>query len=155
MAWRDYRDLFRQMEVDMHRFIEESSFLDHSLSMSRFWQPAADVHETEAGMIVKLELAGVTVSDVQVSLSGDGRILSISGSRSEQGDERAKRVSCHQLEIYFGPFERTFSIPSDMDIERDGITATLKDGFLTITLPRRQRTPAQTRTIPIEVVEEQ
>jgi HSP20 family molecular chaperone IbpA len=42
-----------------------------------------------------------------------------------------------------------------MDIERDGITATLKDGFLTITLPRRQRTPAQTRTIPIEVVEEQ
>jgi HSP20 family protein len=140
MAWRDYRDLLRQMEIDMHRFVEESTFMDHSLSMSRFWQPAADVHETDAGMVVKLEVAGVTVSDVQVSLSGDGRLLSISGVRSEQRDERARRTSCHQLEIYFGPFERTFTIPHDVDIERDAITATLKDGFLTITLPRRQPT---------------
>jgi HSP20 family protein len=142
------------MEIDMHRFVEESTFMDHSLSMSRFWQPAADVHETDAGMVVKLEVAGVTVSDVQVSLSGDGRLLSISGVRSEQRDERARRTSCHQLEIYFGPFERTFTIPHDVDIERDAITATLKDGFLTITLPRRQPTLTPTRTIPIEVIEE-
>jgi HSP20 family protein len=155
MAWRDYRDLLRQMETDMHRFIEETGFIDPSLSMSRFWQPAADVHDTEAGMVIKLELAGVTVHDVHVSLSGDGRTLSVGGVRSEHGEERSRRISCHQLEIYFGPFERTFSLPHDMEVERDNITATLKDGFLTITLPRRQPALTQTRSIPIEVVEEQ
>jgi HSP20 family molecular chaperone IbpA len=153
MAWRDYRDLLRQMD-EMQRFTEETlmSFLDTPL-VSRFWQPAADVHETEAGISIKLELAGVTVSDVHVSLSGDGRRLAVSGVRVEPNEERQARTACHQLEIYFGPFERVFLIPSEMEIDRDAISATLKDGFLTITLPRKERTPAVTRMIPIEVGE--
>jgi HSP20 family protein len=156
MAWRDYRDLMRQMDFDMQRFTEEAlmSFLDHPGAMSRFWQPAADVHETSAGIVLKLEIAGVTVNDVHVALSGDGRILTVSGVRAEQRDERGERTGCHQLEIYFGPFERSFVIPPDTSIDRDAISATLKDGFLTIVLPRREATPVATRTIPIEVITE-
>lgn len=156
MAWRDYRDLLRQMEFDMQRFTEDAliTFLEHPGTLSRFWQPAADVHETEAGMVVKLELAGVTVNDVNVSLSGDGRTLSVSGVRAEQEEERSMRTGCHQLEVYFGPFERTFAVPADLEIERDAIGATLKDGFLTITLPRKIRPSLPTRSIPIEVVED-
>ncbi|MDX1934163.1 MAG: Hsp20/alpha crystallin family protein [Capsulimonadales bacterium] len=154
MAWRDYRDLLRQMDFDMERFTEEAlmSFLDHPMAMSRFWQPPADVHETSAGIVIKLEIAGVTVQDVQVALSGDGRMLTVSGVRSEQRDERGERTGCHQLEIYFGPFERSFAIPPDMEPDRDAIQATLKDGFLTIVLPRREPAPAATRQIPIEVI---
>lgn len=152
MAWRDYRDLLRQMD-EMQRFTEETlmSFLDSPL-VNRFWQPAADVHETDSGIVIKLELAGVTASDVHVSLSGDGRRLSVSGVRSEPNEERTLRTACHQLEIYFGPFERVFMIPSEMEIDRDGITATLKDGFLTIALPQRQPTVVESRSIPIEVL---
>jgi hypothetical protein len=62
----------------------------------------------------------------------------------------AARRGCHQLEIYFGPFERTFPIPPDVEIDRDAISATLKDGFLTIHLPRRVRQPQVSRSIPIE-----
>jgi HSP20 family protein len=154
MAWRDYRDLLRQMDFDMQRFTEEAliSFLDHPGIMSRFWQPPADVHETSVGIVIKLELAGITVNDVHVSLSGDGRILTVSGVRSEQKDERGERIGCHQLEIYFGPFERSFPIPPDIQIDREAISATLKDGFLIILLPRREPTPVTVRTIPIEVV---
>src|SRR6476620_5768878 len=135
MAWRDYRDLLRQMEFDMQRFTEDAlmTFLEHPSTISRFWQPAADIHEIEAGIVVKLELAGVTVEDVSVSLSGDGRQLTVAGTRAEQRGEREERTHCHQLEIYFGPFERSFTLPPDMEIERDAITATLKEGFLTIT----------------------
>ena len=152
MAWRDYRDLLRQMD-EMQRFTEETlmGFLESPLA-NRFWQPAADVHETEPSIVIKLELAGVTASAVHVSLSGDGRRLSVSGTRTETGLERETRTACHQLEIYFGPFERTFLLPPEIEVDRDAITASLKDGFLTITLPRRQRTPVTTRTIPIEVV---
>jgi Molecular chaperone (small heat shock protein) len=148
VAWRDYRDMLRQMEYDMHRFSEEAfGFLEPS---NRFWQPSADVHETQAGIVIKMELAGVTSDNVNVSLSGDSRRLTVSGIRAERPDEREKRIGCHQLEVYFGPFERTFGIPPDYLIERDQITATLRDGFLTITLPRREQTVVS-RTIPIEV----
>ena len=49
--------------------------------------------------------------------------------------------------------ERIVAIPPDMEVERDAITATLKDGFLTISLPRKQQALVATRMIPIEVVE--
>jgi HSP20 family protein len=137
------------MEHDMQRFTEEAfGFLD---TPSRFWQPPADVHETDAGIVIKVELAGVTTENVNVALSGDGRRLTVSGVRAEQKEERTTRTGCHQLEIYFGPFERTFALPADFEIERDAITATLREGFLTITLPRRAPAPLPSRTIPIEV----
>ena len=155
MARRDYRDLLRQMEQDMQRFTEEAfvSFFDNPTTYHRFWQPAADVHETPAGIVIKLELAGVTTESVNVSLSGDGRRLVVSGTRAEENDERISRIGCHQLEIYFGPFERTFLLPDDREIDRDSIAATLKDGFLTITLPRRERAALVSRNIPIAIEE--
>jgi HSP20 family protein len=153
MAWRDYRDLLRQMEFDLQRFTEEAFFLENPAALNRFWQPAADVHETDHGVVIKVELAGVTTDSVNVSLSGDGRRLTVTGVRSEQHDERTSRTSCHQLEIYFGPFERMFTIPPEMDVDRDAISATLKEGFLTITLPRRAPEPVPSRSIPISVEE--
>ena len=154
MAFRNYRDLLRQMETDMQRFAEEAFFgsWDQPSGLNRFWQPAADVHETAAGVLIKLELAGVTAEDLQVALSADGRRLTVSGVRTERSDERLERRGCHQLEIYFGPFERTFPLPPEADIDRDGISATLRDGFLVIALPRRARQEAlpPSRTIPIE-----
>ena len=153
MAFKDYRDLLRQMENDMQRFAEEAfqlGFFDSALGVNRFWQPAADVHETAAGVQVKMELAGVGTENVHVSLSADGRHLTVSGVRAERHEERSERTHCHQLEIYFGPFERTFPLPPDLDVDRDAIAATLKEGFLTITLPRRARQPLVSRSIPIE-----
>lgn len=155
MAWRDYRDLMRQMEHDMNRFAEEAflGFLDTPGGTGRFWQPAADVHETDRTILIKMELAGVSAESVNVSLSADGRQLTVSGVRAEPRGEREVRTGCHQLEIYFGPFERTFHIPVETDVDRDAIAATLKDGFLTIILPRRARPTPRTRNIPIAVEE--
>ena len=155
MAFRDYRDLLRQMENDMQRFSEEAflGFLDPPSGVHRFWQPSADVHETQNGIVIKMELAGVTADSINVSLSADGRRLTVGGVRAERHEERAERTHCHQLEIYFGPFERTFAIHPEVDIERENISATLKDGFLTISLPRRPRQPMTSRSIPIEVQE--
>ena len=155
MPWREDRDLLRQMEFDMHRFTEEAlrAFLEGPGGLSRFWVPPADVHEIESGIVFKLELAGATVESLSVALSGDGRQLTIGGSRTETEDERSGRVRCQQLEIYFGPFERTFVLPGDFEPDRDRITATLKHGFLTITLPRKARKVAPPRAISIEVEE--
>jgi len=135
----------------MTRFTEEAlrAFLDNQGGISRFWQPAADIHETGDALVIRLEVAGATTETLSVMLSGDGRHLTVSGSRGEGSSE--EKILCHQLEIYFGPFERTFEVPEDFIANRDGITATLKNGFLTIRLPERKSTPLPTRTIPIEM----
>ena len=150
MAFRDYRDLLRQMEHDMQRFAEEAfvGFYDQP-GINRFWQPNADMHETDVGVLITMELAGVAAEDVHVNLSADGRKLTVRGVRADRDNDRERRCACHQLEIYFGPFERTFSLPAERMVERDAITANLRDGFLFIRLPFRKKQEPVSRTIQI------
>lgn len=136
----------------MSRLTEDAvrTFFEPSAGLTRFWQPPADLHETDDGLVIKIELAGVPPEAVTVALSADGRRLTVSGARTEPESERCTRRSCRQLEIYFGPFERTFQVPEDIRIDRERITASLKNGFLTIEAPRWR---VVRRTIPVEMVE--
>ena len=143
MAFNDYRDLIRQMEREMQQFSDEAFRGFFSLPNSgsgRFWQPPVDIHETEAAVVVKVELAGVKAADLQVSLTPDDRILHISGTRAESHGDRDGRVRCHQLEIYFGPFERAVALPTGIRLDRDAIKATYRDGFLSVRLPKKLQT---------------
>jgi len=84
-----------------------------------------------------------------VALSPDDRVLTVSGTRTEGHADREGRLRCHQLEIYFGPFERSVGLPG-VPVNRDAITASYRDGFLLVTLPKRQMPPRpQKRMIPI------
>ncbi len=112
-----------------------------------------DIKDTEGGLLVKMELAGTRADDLQVSLSPDDRVLTISGTRGEAAAVREGRVGCHQLEIYFGPFERSLSLPPGVPLDRDRITASYRDGFLLVTLPKRSPREPMTRLIPINAGE--
>src|SRR5438105_9923554 len=154
MIFKDYRDLdlLRQMENEMQRIADETlrGFLTDIPVPNRFWQPRVDMHETPDSIIVKVEVAGVNPDRLNVSLSSDDRVLTISGERVEEDRERVDRIRCYQLEIYFGPFERDIVLPGDTRIERDQIGASYKEGFLLITLPKRADRPAGSRSIPIK-----
>jgi len=154
MAFKDYRDLIRQMEQEMQQLSDEAFRGFFALPVGgagRFWQPAVDIHETENGIVVKMEMAGAKATDLHVSLSSDDRILTISGARTERHADRDGRVRCHQLEIYFGPFERSLALPAGVRIERDAITAAYREGFLIVTLPMREKRneELESRIIPI------
>ena len=101
------------------------------------WQPDVDVFETERGVVVRVELAGIRSEDVRVSV--DGQVLRLSGVRGAPEGEEVQRL--HQMEITSGPFERQVRIP--IAFERDHVSAHLANGFLTVTLPRRE--PARRR----------
>ena len=153
MAFNDYRDIIRQMEREMQQLSDEAfrGFFALPSGGSRFWQPSVDIHETEEAVLIKVELAGVKADDIQVSLTPDDRVLNISGTRREGQDAREGRVRSHHLEIYVGPFERAVALPSGIRLNRDAIKAAYKDGFLLVTLPKRQNTEKpQTHVIPIQ-----
>jgi HSP20 family protein len=97
------------------------------------WSPPTDVFETEAGVIVKMELPGVRSEDLSILLIDD-RLL-VKGCRADP--DAGCKVRYHQMEIAYGGFAKVVTIR--MRYDRDGIRATLTDGFLSILIPRAER----------------
>jgi len=93
---------------------------------TRKWHPLVDIIETEGKMVIKVDLAGVEKSDINISL--DKNCLKISGSRKEV---LPPNVKCyHQMEINYGEFERV--LPVKPGTEKSSIEAKFGNGFLTI-----------------------
>jgi HSP20 family protein len=91
--------------------------------------------------VVKVDLSGVSLSQVGIEVSG--RHLAISGERPVQ--ETEGRVY-QQIEIPSGPFRRVVELQVEVDAE--SASATYEDGVLRIELPLRD--PEETtRTVPI------
>ncbi len=135
-------DIFRQMELEMLRQTDPSIG-------TVFFQPCVDMYETDAALVIKMELAGVKPSKLQIELSADDRTMTISGERLESGDEHRDRIRCHHLEIFFGAFQREITLPATVPFDRENISATYKDGFLVISLPKRSAHSPEKRTITI------
>ena len=98
------------------------------------WRPAVDIFETEDALVVRLEMAGVSASDLRVNV--DGELLRIHGVRRTPAVAGVRRL--HQMEIAFGPFET--SIRLGIPFDRDGVSAHLEDGLLQVRLPKRRPT---------------
>jgi HSP20 family protein len=99
-----------------------------STGASQGWVPAVDLCETADAFIVTAELPGLVRDQVKIEVH-DGR-LTLQGRR----DARVPCEQYHQVERGHGEFARTFALPSGVDVE--GISADLKEGVLTITLPK-------------------
>jgi HSP20 family protein len=92
------------------------------------WNPPVDLYETAAGFVLTAEIPGLSRDHIDIHVE-DARIV-IRGDRSGS-------VPCehyHRVERGHGRFQRAFALPEPVDTER--VTADLKDGLLTITLPK-------------------
>jgi HSP20 family protein len=105
------------------------------------FRPAADFFETNRGLVLRLELAGVAAENLSISLSGPE--LVVQGRREPLCPQGIRRFM--RLEIAFGRFERRFTLPTAVDPER--VEARYLDGILEVDLPRKQ---PQTRQIPVK-----
>jgi HSP20 family protein len=100
------------------------------------WDPPIDVYETEDRYVVTAEVPGLSREQIDVAVR-DNR-LQIKGVRSSGSPESSTR-HYHQIERGHGSFERTFQFVEP--VEQDRITADLRDGVLTITLPKTASPP--------------
>lgn len=147
---KNHEDILKQMEFEMQRCSAEAMrrLLELPADAREFWLPRADVYETEEDLVVRVEVSGIQRESLNVSLSADRRILSIRGTRSELHVDPRRKIRYHQLEVYFGSFERDVLLPSDLQVDADHVSATYRDGFLVVSLPKTTRVQAP-RTIPI------
>jgi HSP20 family protein len=82
--------------------------------------------------MVTAELPGVTVEDINISVTGD--TLTLTGTR--QRAEMAEGNTYHRQERGYGQFSRSLQLP--FRIDANGVEATFRNGVLSITLPRAE-----------------
>ncbi|MDD2317963.1 MAG: Hsp20/alpha crystallin family protein [Desulfobacterales bacterium] len=100
---------------------------DLSLGM---WRPMVDICDTENAIVVTAELPGVKKEDISIEVKDN--ILTIKGERSV--DSEVKEENYYRRERSFGSFQRSFSLPTEVNPE--SIKAGFKDGVLKIEVPK-------------------
>jgi HSP20 family protein len=99
---------------------------------------------------VKAEIAGVRGEDIQLMYLADRHALLLRGVRQDEGDGSHGKSSVHQLEIFYGEFQREVKLP-DVPIAIDRMKAQYRNGFLLVLLPKEQRVTV-TRTVTIKKI---
>ena len=98
----------------------------------RLWNPAADVYHSSDGWVVKVDLAGVCMDELEVEIRDT--ILSIRGCRKDTHIREG--FTYHQMEITYSRFEKSIQFPAP--IEGASIRQDYSDGFLIIDVRREQ-----------------
>ncbi len=96
-------------------------------------QLALDMYQTKDNLVVKSTIAGVRPEDIDVTVNDN--VLTVSGERIQQ--DEVKERDYYLQECYWGEFSRSVEIPEDFDAE--GISAEIKDGILTIVIPKSEK----------------
>ena len=97
------------------------------------WTPPVDLYETATEFVLTAELPGL--SRDQIEIQAEEHRIVIRGERA--GSASGKERPCeqyHRVERGHGRFARAFALPAAIDVER--VSADLKDGLLTVTVPK-------------------
>jgi HSP20 family protein len=106
------------------------------------WTPNMDISETKDSLVAKVEVPGMDPKDIQISLQEN--LLTIKGEKRQEKEEKDEHY--HRVERAYGVFTRSVRLPVAVDASK--VTASFKNGLLTVTLPK---TPsARGTTIPVK-----
>ena len=111
-------------------------------SSEAYWAPNTDVYETDSGLVIKVELAGMRREDLQVEI--EGNILKISGQRPDGC--RAPKCKFLVMEINYGAFQSVLELPPGYDLSQ--AKAAYLNGFLRIDVPLK---PGASRTLSVQM----
>lgn len=144
VKWDPLRDLL-SIQERMNKLFEQTlsrSRAEEAIGAST-WMPVVDVYETPETIVLQAELPGLTREDIEIQVRE--HTLTLKGERrfaKEVQDENYLRI-----ERAYGPFQRSFSLPTT--VQQEKIRAVFRDGVLELTLPKSEG--AKPKRISIEV----
>lgn len=106
--------------------------------------PASDASSDAETYRISLELPGVDEGDIDIGI--DHGMLTIRGEKKQEHEEKSE--TWYFSERQYGAFQRSFRLPADAD--EAGVKAELKDGVLTVSVPRRKPAGTAGRKVTIE-----
>jgi len=138
--WDPFRDMARLQEDLLGRVFDDRLF---RTGESMGWSPSVDIYEDGEELVVRAELAGVDPKDVDIRF--ENGVLTLKGERKMEKEE--KKENYHRVELAYGTFTRSFSLPSTVDPER--IKAEARNGVLSVHLPKKPE--AKPKAIQVKV----
>lgn len=139
-GWRDFNEALRTLDV-LQRHIDHA-FDDWAVTgfvperartrATAPWPPI-NVFETKEAFVFKAQVPGLGESDVSVHVEDESLVL-----RGERKSDAPKGYEVHLRERAPIAFTRKLPLPSRVDSA--AVTATMKDGILTVTLPKSKET---------------
>jgi HSP20 family protein len=150
--FQDLRDAQDEM-AQMAQMAQMSPRLAHALGLhaqqgsgratTTAWAPALDISERKDAYLVAVELPGVEVDDLEITLE-DG-LLTVQGERHFAHDSSEQQF--HRIERRYGAFRRSITLPAHVMAE--GIQATFEDGVLQLMVPKAEEaTPKRIQVRP-------
>jgi len=106
-------------------------------------QLAIDAYQDDDSVIIKAPIAGVSVEDLEISITDE--VVTVKGAR--RNDEEVDRGSYLVQECYWGSFMRSYILPVSVDAAK--AEASLRNGILTIKIPKQEKT--KTRVLKVQV----
>ncbi|NCC52164.1 MAG: Hsp20/alpha crystallin family protein [Spartobacteria bacterium] len=111
------------------------------------WTPNTDVSEGPDNILIRMELPGVILDQVEIFL--EHHHLMVCGNRRDPAcEESAAGYRFRQLEIEYGPFRRSIELP--YPVNGDQCRAVLRNGLLEVRLPRAQADRQKTIRVEVE-----
>ena len=105
---------------------------DHLSLQTADWQPAVDVSEDDKEYLITADLPEVKKEEVEVGV--ENGVLTISGERKHEVEEKDEKKKFHRIERSYGRYVRTITLPEDVDGEKIG--ADFENGVLRVHLPK-------------------
>lgn len=124
--WTEFETIKRELNHIFDLSIPSPFGAGHDAS----WQPRLDVYETDAAYVVEADLPGMRIEGIIVRLE-DTKLV-ITGERQSTHPETSNSYT--HVERTFGPFQRTFTLPTA--VQMDEVHATYTNGVLTVTVPK-------------------
>jgi HSP20 family protein len=126
-------DRWMSLRDDLNSLFETPfwSGLGRSGQLFSAWSPALDLYQNNENVVAVVELPGMRKEDIEISLN-DGT-LTISGERKRGS---ANSENAERSERYVGTFRRSITLPTRVDANK--VSATYRDGILTVTLPKAE-----------------
>jgi HSP20 family protein len=133
----DFPTGLRLFQDSINRLFSEDSL------KARPWTPAVDIVETENELVLKADVPGVELKDIDIQL--ENGTLTVKGERKFEKEEKNKGF--HRMERSYGSFVRIFTVPDSVDSEH--VKAAYEAGVLTITRPKKEI--AKPKAIKVQV----
>jgi HSP20 family protein len=139
----DENGIEEEEETDGEEIMETENQVEGQQQQSEEWmndfegQLTIDMFQTKDNVIIKSTIAGVKPDDIDITIAND--MVTIRGERSR--DFEASAEDYFYQECYWGSFSRSVVLPVDVDIEN--VSADMKDGILTVVLPKAAKARAK------------
>lgn len=133
LAYRPFFPL-AQLQEDLGDIFDNALAPMAATRMSDQTYPAVNLWEHGDAVTLEAELPGVEIKNVEVLATGNQITLKVSRSAVEAAENSGR--TWHRRERVFGTFARTVTMP--WDLATDKIAASLKDGVLTVHLPKAE-----------------